>query len=353
MRIKSYYAGTVEAAMELAAKELGPEAWLLNTRPAPPEAARPGEYEVVFGWAENETQSEARDNASLVGSAEPWEKLSREIAELRRELEETAAQAAQNVFRLRNHPSLALWCGGNESNAYAPGNAAPIGVFERTVLELDGTRPWRRTSPDVGGLHQYPDMDPTWYGKMYRFVPFMAETGMHNIPEARSMREVVAAREFEKPLADMYSQEFAGRHPEFRHHFAEFLPSRVPRMLSRASHIADMSAPTIEALSEASQLGAAEFCQILSEQVASTAAVGYGNYPGLARAGSGSPTPRFHVLKRGLAGWQHRADGKDAGTRRQASWIHLFVDATALCAGVTSYEKDPARPFVVPGKSGP
>lgn len=81
--------------MELAAKELGPEAWLLNTRPAPPEAARPGEYEVVFGWEENGAECGTSVPADPLRAATPWEKLSREIAELRRELEETAAQAAR------------------------------------------------------------------------------------------------------------------------------------------------------------------------------------------------------------------------------------------------------------------
>jgi beta-mannosidase len=177
------------------------------------------------------------------------------------------AQVARNVQRLRNQPSLAVWCGGNEANPYAAGNSASIGIFERNVLTFDGTRPYRRTSPDGGSVHEYPDKDPTWYGKEYKFVPFMAETGMHNIPEAASMREVVAAREFARPLANMYSPEFAREHPEFRHHFGEFQPSRVPRMLSRASHIDDMNAPTIEALSEASQVGAGEFYQIVSESM--------------------------------------------------------------------------------------
>lgn len=48
MRLKSYYAGTVEAAMALACKEPGPDAMIVTSRPASPEACRPGEYEVVF-----------------------------------------------------------------------------------------------------------------------------------------------------------------------------------------------------------------------------------------------------------------------------------------------------------------
>ena len=49
MKLKSYFSGTVEAAMELARKELGEEALLVNARPATPETRHLGAYEVVFG----------------------------------------------------------------------------------------------------------------------------------------------------------------------------------------------------------------------------------------------------------------------------------------------------------------
>ena len=219
------------------------------------------------------------------------------------------AQVAKNVQRLRNQPSLALWCGGNEANPYAPENAATIGIFERNVLTFDPTRPYRRTSPDGGSVHEYPDKDPTWYGKEYRHVPFMAETGMHNIPEARSMREVVDAREFTKPLSNMYSDDFVREHPDFRHHFGEFSPSRVPRMLSRASHIGDMSAPSIEALSEASQIGAGEFYQVVSELLQAQYPETTGLIPWVYKRpwpiiaimladGFGQPTAPYYFLKR-------------------------------------------------------
>ena len=48
MRMKSYFARTVEEAVEQARHEMGPEALLVNSRQAPPEARALGEYEVVF-----------------------------------------------------------------------------------------------------------------------------------------------------------------------------------------------------------------------------------------------------------------------------------------------------------------
>jgi flagellar biosynthesis protein FlhF len=49
MKLKSYFSGTVEAAIELAHKELGEEALLVNVRPAAIETRHLGAYEVVFG----------------------------------------------------------------------------------------------------------------------------------------------------------------------------------------------------------------------------------------------------------------------------------------------------------------
>ena len=49
MKLKSYFSGTVEAAMELARKELGDEALLVNARPSAPETRSLGAFEVVFG----------------------------------------------------------------------------------------------------------------------------------------------------------------------------------------------------------------------------------------------------------------------------------------------------------------
>jgi len=49
MMLKSYFSGTVEAAMELARKEMGDEALLVHVRPTTPETRMFGAFEVVFG----------------------------------------------------------------------------------------------------------------------------------------------------------------------------------------------------------------------------------------------------------------------------------------------------------------
>ncbi len=176
------------------------------------------------------------------------------------------SQALQIIFRLRNHPSLAVWCGGNEFNPYSLGNAATIGILERSVAEFDGTRVFTRTTPDSGDVHVYPDMDPTWYARVYRLVPFVSEIGVFDMCEPESMREVVDPREFEARLSGIFSKEFAISHPQFVHHFLQYkLEGPQQSMWSRASQVDDISAPTLESLIDASRAAVGEFFQITSD----------------------------------------------------------------------------------------
>ena len=55
MRIKSYFAKSVDHAMAQAREELGGEAMLLNTRKAPADRSEGGDYEVIFGVAAEST----------------------------------------------------------------------------------------------------------------------------------------------------------------------------------------------------------------------------------------------------------------------------------------------------------
>lgn len=175
------------------------------------------------------------------------------------------SQVVQNILRLRNHASLAVWCGGNEFNPYSSGNAMSIGILERNLRTFDNSRFFVRTTPDQGSIHVYPDMDPTWYSRSYGKEAWISETGMHSMPEANLFREVVDTTEFRR-LGRMWDKDFRDDHKELILHFTEYGPSRVPRMLSRASHIADMTDPTIDAITEATQVGAGEFYQVLSEK---------------------------------------------------------------------------------------
>ncbi len=90
------------------------------------------------------------------------------------------------VPRLRNHPSLALWCGGNESSQ---ADGETMDAMARLTFELDGSRPFHRTSPWGGEIHNY---DPYWNMRdmdtsLQLDSPFLGEFGMASAPNLSSV----------------------------------------------------------------------------------------------------------------------------------------------------------------------
>jgi flagellar biosynthesis protein FlhF len=107
MKLKSYFSATVEAAMELAHKELGEDALLVNARPATSETRHLGAYEVVFGVMSRSTaaaslpaaivpqrNSGLRNDAPSANSASSTNstnaRLTQDVADMRRQIERLA-----------------------------------------------------------------------------------------------------------------------------------------------------------------------------------------------------------------------------------------------------------------------
>ncbi|HVX65070.1 MAG TPA: hypothetical protein VHA11_00635 [Bryobacteraceae bacterium] len=91
MKLKSYFASDMNTAMSLARRELGSEAMLVETRPAPPESWHLGQCEVVVAVTpEMETAA-----AEPERRPDPEIKLSAGMAELQRKLERVASAIAR------------------------------------------------------------------------------------------------------------------------------------------------------------------------------------------------------------------------------------------------------------------
>ena len=92
MKIKSYFTRTVEDAIGMARLELGADAMLVESRPAPPEARHLGAYEVVFA-----TQVASAAAAGFAPAAAPagW---AGEVAELKRQLEGMRRALTRSAF---------------------------------------------------------------------------------------------------------------------------------------------------------------------------------------------------------------------------------------------------------------
>ena len=124
------------------------------------------------------------------------------------------AEARQQLARLCSHPSIVLWCGGNEDilawqswgfrERLAPGQSWGLRywteILPRACAELDPTRPYRADSPWSGSLDRHAN-DPdhgdrhTWDAKIdgYRaLVPrFTSEFGHQSPPNLRTLREAL------------------------------------------------------------------------------------------------------------------------------------------------------------------
>ena len=116
MRLKSYFAGTVESAMARAREELGPDAMLVQSKKATAETRHIGQYEVVFALADPEPAQDPppataftdlfageRGPVQKISSSDTAiQKLSAELAALKQKIEGIAFPAqprsAQNAI---------------------------------------------------------------------------------------------------------------------------------------------------------------------------------------------------------------------------------------------------------------
>jgi beta-mannosidase len=96
-------------------------------------------------------------------------------------------EATAITRQLRNHPSLTLWCGGNEFSYRR--NRRIVDTLEEVVAAEDGSRPFRKTSPGRGDAHNW----LVWHGKapISEFLrdnsSFVSEFGLQSVPDISSL----------------------------------------------------------------------------------------------------------------------------------------------------------------------
>ena len=125
MKLKSFFANTIEEAIRLARRELGPDAMLVNSKATNVEARHLGCYEVVVcGDAQEAGSREQRhgsetgqDNSSErpAGPSRAWatslpvDKLSQDVSELKQRMEKlalTLARAGKGMASIAFDPEL-------------------------------------------------------------------------------------------------------------------------------------------------------------------------------------------------------------------------------------------------------
>lgn len=108
-------------------------------------------------------------------------------------LEAFAENARDSILRLRNHPSLVLWCGGNEFDPDNQSNKPLVDVLDKLCQTLDGTRPFHRASPYGGDIHDW----SVWHGSApytnYRqFAVFRSEAGLQSPPIKNDLERFIS-----------------------------------------------------------------------------------------------------------------------------------------------------------------
>lgn len=110
MKMKSYFAATVADAIDQARGEMGPEAVIVQSRPAPPEARHLGQYEVVVAQMP-EGASPSRPAPAPGESAGAEDAIGKELRAIHRQMEEIRRlmwRWGTPQSRWRSSPALAL-----------------------------------------------------------------------------------------------------------------------------------------------------------------------------------------------------------------------------------------------------
>ncbi|MEA3336087.1 MAG: glycoside hydrolase family 2 TIM barrel-domain containing protein [Chloroflexota bacterium] len=114
-------------------------------------------------------------------------------------LEVLRQETAGIVRALRNHPSLFLWCGGNEFSPLR--NRPAIRTMAEVVATEDPERPFISASPSMGDSHNW----NVWHGlaplAAYRgeHAAFVSEFGLQAVPHIDSLRRFLPAMQLWPP----------------------------------------------------------------------------------------------------------------------------------------------------------
>src|SRR5450755_744211 len=96
MRLKSYFADTVEEAISLAKREMGTDAMLVNSKRSGAEAKHLGAYEVVCATDTELLPAVAEPQRARLIAAPPMDRLSQDVSELRQQMERLARSMARS-----------------------------------------------------------------------------------------------------------------------------------------------------------------------------------------------------------------------------------------------------------------
>ena len=147
--------------------------------------------------------------------------------------------AVLNTVRLRNHASLVRWAGGNELSAT---DEPSIKRMAQIAVELDGTRPFHRTSPYAGSLHSYGtywEMEEMDSALQLR-APFIGEFGMASAPNYESIAKYIPESELSQNVSRTGKSCFNYHTPRFNEFLWPESYNDMDHLLMRASEFLEI-----------------------------------------------------------------------------------------------------------------
>jgi beta-mannosidase len=127
-------------------------------------------------------------------------------------------QLTQSVLRIRQHPSLAVYVGGNEFNPYDPGVSPVVNLYREICAGYDN-RPFRMSSPGGGTAHAYVpwiiySADPSWYGTIYNEgYNFVSEWSFVTMANLSLLDRIIPPGELAKKPVGLDWPDFVRDHP--------------------------------------------------------------------------------------------------------------------------------------------
>ena len=157
------------------------------------------------------------------------------------------------VRQVRNHPSVVLWCGGNEFDPKR--NAPVVEAMRRAALEEDGTRQFQGVSPARGDSHNW----SVWH--RYRppedyqrdLAQFLSEFGLQSPPAVESLRRFIPQDELWPPG------------PSWKYHRAQMGKLQHYALPYQTSNVKRQTSDELEEFVEASQRAQARGIQVAVE----------------------------------------------------------------------------------------
>ena len=186
-------------------------------------------------------------------------------------------QIKQSVLRLRQHPSMAVYVGGNEFNPYLEAMAPYLGIGREIIDDYDD-RPFRMASPMGSDYHAYAayaadevgfgdlwNSDPNWYARYYpETANFISEWSFAVFPDISTLKRVAPPGEFDNKLIGFDMDKYLVGHPNIQGHLAE--PGDTPPSQSKSSIYGDMSKINLDKYAEYTQMAQADIFGYVFEQ---------------------------------------------------------------------------------------